>query len=388
MNKKYCSKCVMPDTSETLTFDKKNVCSVCNQIDFKNKIDWDERNNQLDILIKKYKGKNNYDCIVPFSGGKDSTFALWYLVKIKKLKPLVVRFDHNFLRSTVIENTEKTISQLGVDFYNYKPNFDIVKKVMLESLIRRADFCWHCHTGISSLPIRVGIEKKIPLIFYGEPTSEYNSFYDYSEPEELDEEKFNKVANLGINAEDMLGMLKERYPDELITENDLKPYLFPSKRELIKNNIKACYLGNYLKWDVKEQVKIIKKELGWKGEIVEGIPQEYDYEKIECIMQGSRDFIKFLKRGFGRTAHLTSIDIRNNRMSRDKAIDLTKMYDGKKPKSLEILLKILKISEDQFYDVVTKHVVHPHQTMSKEEFKNSSSNIFPKDFEEWKSKFK
>ena len=52
-------------------------------------------------------------------------------------------------------------------------------------------------------------------------------------------------------------------------------------------------------------------------------------------MQGSRDFIKFLKRGFGRTAHLTSIDIRNNRMSRDKAVDLTKIY-VEKPKSLEI----------------------------------------------------
>ena len=74
--------------------------------------------------------------------------------------------------------------------------------------------------------------------------------------------------------------------------------MFPSKREFIKSNIKACYLGNYLKWDVKEQVKIIKEELDWKGEIVEGIPQEYDYEKIECIMQGSRDFIKFLKKRF------------------------------------------------------------------------------------------
>ena len=388
MDKKYCTKCVIPDTSETLTFDKNNVCSVCNQIDYKDNIDWDDREKQLDALIKKYKNKNSYDCIVPFSGGKDSTFALWYLVKKKKLNPLVVRFDHNFLRTTVSKNTERTISKLGVDFLNYKPNFEIVKKVMLESLIRRADFCWHCHTGIFSLPVRVAIEKKIPLIFYGEPTSEYSSFYDYSEPEELNEEKFNKVVNLGINAEDMLGMLKERYPNENITEDDLKPYVFPSKRDFIKSKIKAGYLGNYVRWDVKEQVKIIKKELNWEGDVVEGIPEEYDYEKIECIMQGSRDFIKYLKRGFGRTAHLTSIDIRNNRMSREKALDLSKIYDGKKPKSLEILLKILKMSEDEFYDIVTKHVVHPHKALSKEDFKKSSSNIVPKDFEDWNLKFK
>jgi len=378
----------MPDTSETLTFDNKNTCSVCNQIEFKGKINWDERQKQLDDLISKYKGKYEYDCIVPFSGGKDSTFTLWYLVKKKKLKPLVVRFDHNFLRSTVLKNTEKTLVKLGVDFYNYKTNFEIVKKMMLESLIRRGDFCWHCHTGIFSLPIRIAIEKKVPLIFYGEPSSEYSSFYDYSEAEWVDEEKFNRVINLGINAEDMLGMLKERYPNENITEHDVKPYIFPSKRELIKNNVKASYLGNFVPWDVKEQVKIIKKELDWQGDVVEGIPEDYDYEKIECIMQGSRDFIKFLKRGFGRTTHLTSIDIRNNRISREKALDLAKVYDGKKPKSLNILLKILKISEDEFYDIVKKHVVSPHQPMSRKDFKNSSSNIVPSDFEDWKSKFK
>ena len=82
---KKCSKCVMPDTAETLTFDKNGVCSVCNQIEQKKNIDWDKRAVDLDNLIKKYKDKKNkYDCIVPFSGGKDSTFALWYLVTQKK----------------------------------------------------------------------------------------------------------------------------------------------------------------------------------------------------------------------------------------------------------------------------------------------------------------
>ena len=73
--------------------------------EFKKKIDWNKREEELDILIKKYKGKYEYDCIIPFSGGKDSTFALWYLVT-KKLS-LVVRFDHNFLRPTIQKNTRK-----------------------------------------------------------------------------------------------------------------------------------------------------------------------------------------------------------------------------------------------------------------------------------------
>ena len=204
----------------------------------------------------------------------------------------------------------------------------------------------------------------------------------------MDNERFNKVSNLGINAEDMFEMVKERYPNEQINIRDFKPYTFPNPRELIDNKIKSRFLGNYISWDVKEQVKIIKKELDWRGDNVEGIPESYDYEKIECMMQGVRDYIKFLKRGFGRTAHLTSIDIRNNRMNRDKALELCKIYDGKKPKSLDIFLKIIKISEDEFYDLIQKQIVAPNKMWDKEVIKNDKSNITPSDFDGWIKKFK
>ena len=384
---KFCNKCVIPETAETQTFDDSGSCSVCKNIDSKNKIDWSKRQEDLDLIIEKYKGKYEYDCIVPFSGGKDSTFALWYLVKEKKLRPLVVRFDHNFLRRTIEENTQKTLNILGVDFINFKPNFLTVKKMMTESLLRRGDFCWHCHVGIHALPMNTAIKRNIPLLFYGEPSSEYSSFYTYDEIEEVDVEKFNKATNLGINAEDMLEMINERFPEEKLTQKDIEAYIFPTQREINKNKIKGVYLGNYVPWDVKKQVEIIKSELNWKGDMVEGIPKEYDYEKIECMMQGVRDYIRYLKRGFGRTSHLTSIDIRNNRMKRSEAVELVKMYDGKKPKALDIFLNILDISEDDFYDIVEKHVVSPHTLPKREILKNNTSNITPKDIQDWIDKF-
>ena len=384
---KTCTKCVIPETAETNKFISSGVCSVCTQIKSKKEINWYERKKELDELIIKHKKQSSYDCIVPFSGGKDSVFALYYLVKNYNIKPLVVRFDHQFLRSKVIQNTEMVISKLGVDFINVKTNFEVIKKTMIESLIRRGDFCWHCHVGIAALPIRMAIEKKISLIFYGEPSAEYASFYSYKDKEELNVEKFNKAINLGINAEDMYQMIKERYPNSNIKLEDFKSYTFPTQRELKINNINALYLGNYIPWDVRKQVKIIKDELGWEGDEVEGIPPEYDYEKIECMMQGVRDYIKFLKRGFGRTSHLVSIDIRNKRISREKGMDLAKMYDGKKPKSLSIFLKLINMNEKEFYDTVKKHVVLPHKIESYDNFLKSSSNIKPKDFDEWKKKF-
>ena len=380
---KICSKCVTPETAESLKFDNNGACSVCAQIDFKReKIDWNKRNNEFNLILNKYKNKSNYDCIIPYSGGKDSTFTLWYVVTQKKLKPLVVRFDHGFYRKNLQENNEKTISKLGVDFINFRANPKIVKMMMLESLVRRGDFCWHCHVGVTAYPVQIAIEKKIPLLILGEPSSEYGSFYSYDEIEELNVEKFNKMANLGINAEDMIGMIKSRFPNEKIDERDLEPFKFPSQETLNKNKVYGIYLGNYLPWDVKEQVKIIKKELNWKGDEVEGIPPIYDYEKIECYMQGVRDYLKYIKRGFGRTSHLVSIDIRNNRLDREEGLRLVKTYDGRRPKALDFFLKLTGITEDEFYDYAFNHIVDPHEEIDREILKKNISNNVPIDFEE------
>ena len=130
----------------------------------------------------------------------------------------------------------------------------------------------------------------------------------------MDERRFNRFVNLGITAEDMLGML-----DGDVTMRDLEPFTYPPIAELRKLQVRSVCLGSYIPWDVKRQYEIIARELGWQGSPVEGVPAGLRYEKIECSMQGVRDYLKFIKRGFARTTHLTSIDIRNGRMSRDEA---------------------------------------------------------------------
>lgn len=73
-----------------------------------------------------------------------------------------------------------------------------------------------------------------------------------------------------------------------------------------------------------------------------------------------RDYIRYLKRGYGRTAHLTSIDVRNGRMDRETAVKLTQQYDGKRPAALDLFLDFLGLTEAQFIDIVSAHVVDPH----------------------------
>ena len=57
------------------------------QVEFKKeKIDWVERQKQLDVVVENHRGKGIYDCVVPYSGGKDSVYQLWYIVKVLNLK--------------------------------------------------------------------------------------------------------------------------------------------------------------------------------------------------------------------------------------------------------------------------------------------------------------
>lgn len=355
MNKKlkYCTKCILPQTHEAINFDEKGVCNVCRQIEIKHEqIDWSERKKILDDIVSRYKGKGQYDCIVPFSGGKDSTYQLWYVVEKLGLKPLVVRFNHWGYRPLVQENNTRTFKKLGVDVLEFTANWQVVKKLMLASLKETGDFCWHCHTGVFAHTMQIAVKFNIPLVIWGEASSEYRAYHNPNELEELDEKQFNQIVDLGINADKMYELL-----GGTIDKRDLMPFVFPSKEELDRLGAKAIYLGNYIKWHTKEQVAVIKKELGWKGQEVEGIPPQYDYEKIECRWQGIRDYCKYIKRGHGRTNHLCCIDIRNGEMDRDTAMKLADKYDGKRPASLNQFLKVIGITEKEFEDILLANEV-------------------------------
>lgn len=354
---KRCAKCIIPETHETICYDEKGICNICKQHEFKwDKVDWATKKKELDTLVELYRGQNDYDCIVPFSGGKDSTWTLYYLVKEYGLKPLVVRFDHGFLRPNLIENTRKTIRKLGVDLHHFTPNWRVVQKLMLQSFLEKGDFCWHCHTGIFAYPMWVAINYNIPLVFWGEPSAEYTAYYSYDQTEEVDEQRFNRYVNLGITAADMHIRLEDD-----VDERDLKPYTYPPLKALRKIQYRSVCLGSFIPWDVKKQAAIIQEELGWQGDEVENVPPGYTYEKIECYMQGVRDYIKYIKRGYTRPSHLASIDIRNNRLTREEALTMIQEYEGRRPPSLDIFLDYVGLSEEEFMEVALSHSVSPYE---------------------------
>ena len=359
-----CTRCGLPETYETIEFDAEGVCNICRSAEHKfNVIDWDERKKLLDSLIEKHRGKSDYDCIVPFSGGKDSTFQLYYLMKEYNLKPLVVRFNHGFMRQTVEENCQRTFKKLGVDVIEFTPNWHIVKRLMLESFKRKTDFCWHCHTGIYSYPIRVALLYNVPLIFWGETQADITAYYDYLDDniEYEDDKKFNMIRTLGITAEDMHGMIDT--PENPVDKRDLIPYTFPDVKALRAMRYCSVPLGSFIQWDYVKNTNLIKRELGWKIDEVEGVPRDINDhgEKIECFMQGTRDYIKYLKRGYARVSQINAFHVREGKISTEEALELNDKFDGRKPASLQLFLEYVGLTEEEFNQLVGPMVIPPHE---------------------------
>lgn len=250
---------------------------------------------------------------------------------------------------------------------------------MKESLLRKGDFCWHCHTGIFSYPMRIALKFEVPLVFWGEPSSEYTAYYDYSSDqiERVDKARFNRFVNLGLTAEDMETILSEEHS---LDRRDFLPYSYPDEEELESVGYQSVALGSFIPWDTKRQYQLIKEELAWEGDEVEGMPaDEYPYEKIECFMQGSRDYLKFLKRGYSRVTQMTALDLRRGRLDQDFADELIAEYEGKRPASLDLLLEYAGMTEDELNQVIGDMAVFPHKPF----FESIPVGKPPADFPSW-----
>jgi N-acetyl sugar amidotransferase len=360
---KSCTKCVYPETVDTIQFNSAGVCNVCEAIKYKQtSIDWAERREELDEIVEQAKARNGrWDCIIPVSFGKDSSYQVWFAVTQLKLRPLLVRYNHMGMRPGIERNKMRVLKKLGVECIEFYPNWNVVKETMRESLMRKGDSCWACHAGIFSFPMHVAVERDIPLIMWGEALNTQQAFFNAEEKESVDELRFNRAVNLGMTADDMYEFLDGR-----VDKRDLIYHTYPSKDSLNKLGAKSICLGDYVFWDQDAQIELVKRELGWEGDEVENVPAEWDASKIECQFEGVRQWLKFVKRGYGRVASQASHLIRHGHMDRATGAQLAQTYDGKEPASLGWFLQTVGITRVEFYEIALSHVVDPSEGVDPE----------------------
>ena len=328
MKVKYCTKCVYPETKPDLFFNEEGVCSACVAADEKHEeIDWKKREKDFFEIIEDYKVKSTtgYDCIVPVSGGKDSTYQAYFMKFVCGLNPLLVCFETTSVTEVGRKNLDN-LSEMGMDVIHFKKNHEVYRKMVVESFKRIGDEMWPNHIGIFTIPVMVAVKFNIPLIIWGEnPQQEYGGPLETIKNRVLNRNWLEEFGGLlGNRIQDMVGV-------EGITEKELTPYFYPDDEDIEKVGVTGLFLGHYFFWDAREQLEVVKKH-GFA--IKEDGPVEgtyTNYENIDEKLVGLHDYLKFVKYGFGRASDHACLDIRNKRISREKAVELVQEFDGKYP---------------------------------------------------------
>jgi N-acetyl sugar amidotransferase len=343
---RYCVRCCIPESNEGVRFDEMGVCQACQSAEQKIHIDWTERERQLRAIFDRYRALgNDYDCIVPISGGKDSTFQLHVVSQIYGLKPLAVTFSHNWFSETGKYNLQNAIEKFGVDHIMLTPSRAIVNRIARASLYRIGDACWHCHAGVGAFPLQIAVKYRIPLIVWGESIADMSGRATHYDPLiKFDRDYFTRVS-------------AKLFPEEMVSDDltlrDLAPFKLPSWEELEKVGVVGIHLGDYLFWDDERQMEFVRDVYGWREDVVEGTYK--GYKSVECRMAGVHDYTKFLKRGFGRGTDHASIDVRAGLLTREEGFELAKAHDTARPKGLDYYLEITGLSEDEFNEVMAGH---------------------------------
>ena len=340
----YCIRCCMPATQEGLTFDEMGICQACQSSEQKIQIDWVERERELRRILEAAKAKagNNYDCIIPISGGKDSTFQLHVLTRIYGMKPLAVTFSHNWFSETGWYNLMNSLEKLGVDHIMFTPNRNLVNRLAKRSLSAIGVACWHCHSGVGAFPLQAAVRFNIPLLIWGESIADSSGRASYKDPvHKFDRDYFTKVS-------------AKRTPAEMVggdvTERDLYPFNLPSVEDCERVGVYGIHLGDYLFWDDERQMEFVRDTYGWKETEIEGTYK--GYKSAECIMPGVHDFTCYLKRGYGRASFHASTDVRAGLMSRQEGLELANLYDSERPEALDYYLSITGMTEEEFYETM------------------------------------
>ena len=345
----YCKGCTYPKVAVNVKFDRNGFSSIYHTHKAWQNIkkeEWRKRKKVFDRIVLNIKktNKSNYDCVIAVSGGKDSYYQT-HLIKEYGLKPLLITYNGNNYSPEGEYNRDRMNKVFDADHLIISPSQETLIKLNRVGFNKVGDMNWHCHTGILTVPMQYAVRFKIPYVIYGE-TNDILGIYKPEDYAEFTNRLRVEFSMRGYEWDEFIKNNKEG-----LVSKDMNWAKFPSDREIIENNIRGLYLGNYFKWDPNKNTNMIIKKYGWRPSQKKF---ERTYRKIsnldDIYENGIHDYLKFVKFGYGRATDHTTKDILTGYMNRTKGIDHVKKLDHKISSDLKTWLNYTGMKEKAFWN--------------------------------------
>ncbi len=352
---KFCKLCVEPNTRPNSIFNKEGICFSCQQMTKKSKTNYKKRAKELGAICMwaKKNTTSNFDCIIPVSGGKDSTRQALYMRDNLGMKPLLVSCTYPPEQQTQIgaENMANLIEN-GFDAICISPAPITWKKLTKYCFINFGNIFKSSELALYASAPKIALSYKIPLLVYGEnPALQWGGDTHMSKDGNAIRQKYNNTlqgGNLDI------------YLNHGFKLNKLFWYDYPSDRELIKSKIKSIYLGYYI--DNFDDDYNSKFSIQYGLKIREGYDADpmntgslTPYDALDDNFVFVNQMIKYFKFGFGKSTQQLSGFVRKGLYSRNEAIELVRKFDGNcSNKYIKSFCKYIGISEKKFWEIANK----------------------------------
>jgi N-acetyl sugar amidotransferase len=371
---KICKKCIQPDTRPGIYFDGNGVCGACIWEKEKEKIDWDLRKKELDEIASwaKKTTKSNYDCAIGVSGGKDSTLQAIIARDELGLRPLLVNSEPAGITDLGKYNIEN-LKELGFDVISLRPNPKIIKKLIKRDFYKYLNPVKITEYSLYSSTYIIAEKFDIPLIIQGENPGLTLGTRLTGVGTDSNALKANELQTLSSG-------WKEYLEVDGVKEKDL--YLFHYERiKLEEKNTKGIWLQYYLKnWSQRGNAEFSKKHgLKWRSIDFDfsSIGTYVPFSQLDTDLTQVNQLLKYIKFGFGQCMDHACYDLRENRITKEKALELVKTYDGKCSEFyIQKFCDYIRITLDEFWNVANRFRGSMWKKNDKDEWHNTYWDLF------------
>jgi len=343
---KYCTHCILPDTRPNTTLDAAGRCNAAT-IELKQAIDWEGRQRAFRALVAEAKARRApYDCVIPVSGGKDST---WQTVTCLEhgLHPLAVSWRPPGRTGIGRRNLDNLMS-LGVDHIDFSINPRVEKRFTALALQRIGQPAAPMHMALFNIPLSIAIRFGIPLVVWGENSAfEYGGSQALRDGHELTDEWLDRYGVTGsTTAEDWTG------PE--LSREDLAPYFGPDAASLKAAGVRPIFLGSYCLWDPQHTWEVasahgfVRDERGPRTGL-------WDFADIDDEFISVHHYLKWYKFGLTRLMDNLAFEIRHGRLNRDEAIEIMRREGDPTPHDdIAAFCRFLDLPVDRFYEIIER----------------------------------
>lgn len=361
---KRCSKCLLPETFPGIRHDEEGVCNYCR--DYKKvKVHGEAA---LEELLSRFRGKGaDYDCIVPISGGRDSSYTLHQIVRKYRMRALALTVDSGAIMPEGYRNIDKIVKALGVDHVWLKDEKHIATAQRNTRIKFRA---WMRKLSINTIvPVlnagdktmnlrmyRYAHDHGIPLVVGGNNTG--NSSFEQEHfktgfmgvfPDERGRySSFDKIRLSLLFAWEFLGNT-HNWHWSVFKEYASGAFVYFFEPLQKPNDVTPLGFYDYVYWNEKRIVFTIRDELGWMGASDTKATWRIDDAAYPLI-----DYLYYALVGFNEFDEHYSKLVREGQLTREEALARLET-DRLRIPSMKASLKDLGVDEGELDKVIIEY---------------------------------